>query len=57
MTVARASKVQRFLYQPIHVAEQVKGLKGVLVPNEETIQGFNRIMDGEEDEYPEAALN
>jgi F-type H+-transporting ATPase subunit beta len=39
------------------VAEQFTGLKGVLVPIEETIRGFNAIMDGEVDEYPEAAFN
>ena len=57
MTVARASRVQRFLSQPFHVAEAFTGLKGVLVPIEETIRGFNMIMDGEVDEYPEAAFN
>src|ERR1700754_178608 len=57
MTVARARKVQRFLSQPFHVAEQFTGLKGVLVPIDETIRGFNMIMDGEVDEYPEAAFN
>src|SRR6202522_1941087 len=57
LTVARARKVQRFLSQPFHVAEQFTGLKGVLVPIEETIRGFNMIMDGEVDEYPEAAFN
>lgn len=57
MTVARARKVQRFLSQPFHVAEQFTGLKGVLVPIEETIRGFNMIMDGEVDQYPEAAFN
>src|SRR6187431_3025195 len=57
MTVQRARKVQRFLSQPFHVAEAFTGLKGVLVPIEETIRGFNMIMDGEVDEYPEAAFN
>ncbi len=57
MTVFRARKVQRFLSQPFHVAEAFTGLKGVLVPIEETIRGFNMIMDGEVDEYPEAAFN
>jgi len=57
MTVSRARKVQRFLSQPFHVAEAFTGLKGVLVPIEETIRGFNMIMDGEVDEYPEAAFN
>nr|WP_282456667.1 hypothetical protein [Chitinophaga sedimenti] len=56
-TVSRARKVQRFLSQPFHVAEQFTGLKGVLVPIEDTIKGFNMIMDGEVDEWPEAAFN
>ena len=55
--VHRARRVQRFLSQPFHVAEQFTGLKGVLVPIEETIRGFNMIMDGECDKYPEAAFN
>jgi F-type H+/Na+-transporting ATPase subunit beta len=55
--VTRARRVQRFLSQPFHVAEQFTGLKGVLVPIDETIRGFNMIMDGELDEYPEAAFN
>ena len=57
LIVSRARKVQRFLSQPFHVAEAFTGLKGVLVPIEETIRGFNMIMDGEVDEYPEAAFN
>jgi F-type H+-transporting ATPase subunit beta len=57
LIVARARKVQRFLSQPFHVAEAFTGLKGVLVPIEETIRGFNMIMDGEVDDYPEAAFN
>lgn len=57
LVVYRARKVQRFLSQPFHVAEQFTGLKGVLVPIEETIRGFNMIMDGEVDNYPEAAFN
>ena len=56
-TVQRARKVQRFLSQPFHVAEAFTGLKGVLVPIEETIRGFNMIMDGEVDDYPDAAYN
>jgi F-type H+-transporting ATPase subunit beta len=55
--VHRARRVQRFLSQPFHVAEQFTGLKGVLVTIEETIRGFNMIMDGEVDQYPEAAFN
>jgi F-type H+-transporting ATPase subunit beta len=57
LTVNRARRVQRFLSQPFNVAEQFTGLKGVIVPIEETIKGFNMIMDGEVDEYPEAAFN
>ena len=57
LIVHRARRVQRFLSQPFHVAEQFTGLKGVLVPIEETIRGFNMIMDGEVDQYPEAAFN
>ncbi|MCB0667932.1 MAG: F0F1 ATP synthase subunit beta [Saprospiraceae bacterium] len=57
LVVHRARRVQRFLSQPFHVAEAFTGLKGALVPIEETIKGFNMIMDGEVDEYPEAAFN
>ncbi|MBP6511734.1 MAG: F0F1 ATP synthase subunit beta [Bacteroidia bacterium] len=57
MVVHRARRVQRFLSQPFHVAEQFTGLKGVLVPIEETIKGFKMILNGEVDEYPEAAFN
>ena len=57
MTVFRARKVQRFLSQPFHVAEAFTGLKGVFVSIEDTIRGFNMIMDGEVDEYPEASFN
>lgn len=57
LIVSRARRVQRFLSQPFHVAEQFTGLKGVLVPIEETIKGFNMIMDGAVDQYPEAAFN
>ena len=56
-TVHRARRVQRFLSQPFHVAEQFTGLKGVLVDIKDTIKGFNMIIDGEVDEYPEAAFN
>ena len=55
--VHRARRVQRFLSQPFHVAEQFTGIPGLLVPIEETIRGFNMILDGEVDEYPEAAFN
>jgi len=57
LTVHRARRVQRFLSQPFHVAEQFTGLTGVLVDINETIKGFNMIMDGELDKYPEAAFN
>ena len=57
LTVSRARRVQRFLSQPFNVAEQFTGLKGVIVPIEETIKGFNMIMNGECDKYPEAAFN
>ncbi|MDP1727555.1 MAG: F0F1 ATP synthase subunit beta, partial [Bacteroidota bacterium] len=57
LIVSRARRVQRFLSQPFHVAEQFTGLKGVLVPIEDTIKGFNMIMDGAVDQYPEAAFN
>src|SRR6187549_3773125 len=57
LVVGRARRVQRFLSQPFNVAEQFTGLKGVIVPIEETIKGFNMIMNGEVDEYPEAAFN
>tara|TARA_R110002050_G_scaffold149463_1_gene276065 strand:+ start:112752 stop:114260 length:1509 start_codon:yes stop_codon:yes gene_type:complete len=55
--VHRARRVQRFLSQPFHVAEQFTGLQGVLVSIEDTIKGFNMIIDGELDQYPEAAFN
>ncbi|MDA8714653.1 F0F1 ATP synthase subunit beta [Flavobacteriales bacterium] len=57
LLVHRARRIQRFLSQPFHVAEQFTGLKGVLVPIEDTIKGFNMILNGEVDEYPEAAFN
>jgi F-type H+-transporting ATPase subunit beta len=57
LVVSRARRVQRFLSQPFHVAEQFTGLKGTIVNIEDTIKGFKMIMDGEVDEYPEAAFN
>jgi len=57
LIVSRARRVQRFLSQPFHVAQQFTGIPGVIVPIEETIRGFNMIMDGEVDEYPESAFN
>jgi len=56
-TVHRARRVARFLSQPFHVAEQFTGIPGVLVSIEDTIKGFNMIMDGELDHLPEAAFN
>ena len=57
LVVHRARRVQRFLSQPFHVAEQFTGMKGVLVKIGDTIKGFNMIMNGEVDQYPEAAFN
>ncbi len=57
LIVHRARRVQRFLSQPFHVAEQFTGIPGVLVDIQETIKGFNAILDGEYDQYPEAAFN
>jgi F-type H+-transporting ATPase subunit beta len=55
--VHRARRVQRFLSQPFHVAEVFTGMSGVLVSIEETIRGFNMILDGEVDHLPEAAFH
>jgi len=57
LVVHRARRVQRFLSQPFHVAEQFTGIPGVFVELKETIKGFTMIMDGELDQYPEAAFN
>ena len=57
LAVHRARRVQRFLSQPFHVAEQFTGLQGVLVDIQDTIKGFRMIMNGEVDKYPEAAFN
>ena len=57
LIVHRARRVQRFLSQPFHVAEPFTGIPGVMVSIEDTIKGFNMIMDGEVDKYPEAAFN
>ena len=57
LVVSRARRTQRFLSQPFHVAEQFTGLKGELVGIEDTIKGFNAILDGEYDYLPEAAFN
>ena len=55
-TVARARKIQKFLSQPFHVAEQFTGFKGVYVPLPETIRGFKEIADGKHDNLPEQAF-
>jgi F-type H+-transporting ATPase subunit beta len=55
--VTRARRVQRFLSQPFHVAEQFTGMSGVLVDIKDTIKGFNMIIDGAVDQYPEASFN
>ena len=57
LVVHRARRVQRFLSQPFHVAEQFTGLKGVLVDIQDTIKAFNAILNGDYDQYPEAAFN
>jgi F-type H+/Na+-transporting ATPase subunit beta len=57
LVVHRARRVQRFLSQPFHVAEQFTGIPGVLVDIQETIKAFNDILDGKYDQYPEAAFN
>jgi len=57
LIVSRARRVERFLSQPFFVAEQFTGLKGVLVDINDTIKGFNQIMDGEFDYLPEMAFN
>lgn len=55
-TVYRARKIQRFLSQPFHVAETFTGVPGKYVPLKETIRGFQMIMNGEMDQYPESAF-
>ncbi|MBK6344896.1 MAG: F0F1 ATP synthase subunit beta [Bacteroidales bacterium] len=57
LVVSRARRVQRFLSQPFHVATQFTGIPGTFVAIEDTIKGFKMILDGEMDEYPEAAFN
>ncbi len=56
LTVARARKLQRFLSQPFHVAEQFTGMKGRYVKIEDTIKGFREIVDGKHDDLPEQAF-
>lgn len=57
LAVSRARRVQRFLSQPFHVAEQFTGIPGQLVDIKDTIKGFNMIMAGDVDHLPEAAFN
>ena len=54
LTVARARRIQRFLSQPFHVAEQFTGLPGTYVPVAETIRGFKEILEGLHDDIPES---
>jgi F-type H+-transporting ATPase subunit beta len=56
LTVARARKIQRFLSQPFHVAEQFTGIKGKYVKLADTIKGFREIAEGKHDEIPEQAF-
>jgi F-type H+-transporting ATPase subunit beta len=56
LTVTRARKIQRFLSQPNFVAEQFTGIKGEYVPREETIKGFDEILEGKHDDLPEQAF-
>ena len=56
LTVSRARKVQRFLSQPFHVAEQFTGYQGKYVPLKETIRGFREIVEGKHDDIPESAF-
>jgi F-type H+-transporting ATPase subunit beta len=56
LTVSRARKIQRFLSQPFHVAENFTGLTGAYVPLSETIRGFREILDGQHDDLPESAF-
>lgn len=56
LVVNRARRVQRFLSQPFTVAEQFTGIPGIMVPIEDTIKGFNAILNGEVDDLPEQAF-
>ncbi len=56
LTVQRARRIERFLSQPFHVAEQFTGTPGAYVPIAETIRGFEEILDGKHDEVPESAF-
>ena len=56
VTVNRARKLERFLSQPFHVAEQFTGTPGEYVPIDETIRGFKEILEGKHDDLPERAF-
>jgi F-type H+-transporting ATPase subunit beta len=56
ITVQRARKVERFLSQPFHVAEQFTGTPGAYVPIEETVRGFSELIEGKHDDLPERAF-
>src|ERR671929_1789929 len=56
ITVQRARKIERFLSQPFHVAEQFTGTPGIYVPIDETVRSFREILDGKHDEIPESAF-
>jgi F-type H+/Na+-transporting ATPase subunit beta len=56
VTVQRARKIERFLSQPFHVAEQFTGTPGVYVPIDETVRSFREVLDGKHDELPESAF-
>ena len=55
-TVLRARRIQRFLSQPMHVAEVFSGIPGAYVPVDHTVESFRAIIDGEVDDLPEAAF-
>ena len=56
LTVARARKIQKFLSQPFHVAEQFTGMKGRYVKVADTVRSFNEILEGKHDDVPEQAF-
>ena len=56
LVVSRARRIQRFLAQPTHVAEKFTGIPGIYVPIKETVRGFEAIISGDADKYPEAAF-
>lgn len=56
LVVSRARKIQRFLSQPFHVAEQFTGFAGKYVPVKETVRGFKEILEGKHDDLPESAF-